>query len=196
MNLKKDIVLLLLYVPGLTGRKLEPISGRTRFMKGIFLFNKELAPKFKKGREPKVEEMYEYFPWSYGPFSKGVYADIDFFLNLRFIKAMPADSQGTAEETAEEIENWSNQTGIENSTLDNPALEFVEEEFSLDVLGVQFVEDILLKGEVTDDQLALLSKFKERLNGTPLRAILEYVYRTYPEFTSKSEIVDKVLNHS
>ena len=43
----KDLVMLLLYAKGHTGRVCEPIRGRTRLMKTVFLLKEELLPKMR-----------------------------------------------------------------------------------------------------------------------------------------------------
>lgn len=49
----------------------EPVEGRTRLQKMIFLTQKQLE-------DPDCfNEGYDYFPYDYGPFSKELYEDID-----------------------------------------------------------------------------------------------------------------------
>ena len=49
----------------------EPVEGRTRLQKMIFLTQKQLE-------DPDcLNERYDYFPYDYGPFSKELYEDID-----------------------------------------------------------------------------------------------------------------------
>lgn len=49
----------------------QPVEGRTRLQKMIFLAQKRLE-------DSKIlDEEYEYFPYNYGPFSKELYGDID-----------------------------------------------------------------------------------------------------------------------
>ena len=191
MNFRKDIILLLLYVPGVSGTIGEPIKGRTRLMKGIFLFNQELAKRFRRGLVPAEGEVYEFFPWSFGPFSRDVYSDLDFLIGMAYVQAEMVESQGASEETVSELEEWEQQTAIELQP-DSPGItEYSEEQFSLKELGKRFVEDVLLR-EVTAAQLSLLSEFKRRLCGTPLRAIIKYVYQSYPDYARKSEIARSV----
>jgi uncharacterized protein YwgA len=67
VNEKTDMILLLLYSPGVQGRIDESIDGRVRLMNGLFLMSKEL--EFFK-------ESYEFVPYLYGPISFDVYSDL------------------------------------------------------------------------------------------------------------------------
>ena len=42
----KDLLMALLYAKGHTGKQCEPIIGKTRLMKMVFLFDEEIRPKF------------------------------------------------------------------------------------------------------------------------------------------------------
>ena len=64
-----DILKMLLYAPGPTGRVNEPILGRTRLQKEVFLMQKALADK-------KIKRLYPFMPYYYGPFSRELYRDL------------------------------------------------------------------------------------------------------------------------
>jgi len=67
MNQKSDSIFLLLYSPGVENRFDEPIEGRIRLMKGLFLMS----------REKEFSELsYEFVPYLYGPVSFDVYSDL------------------------------------------------------------------------------------------------------------------------
>jgi hypothetical protein len=51
INNRRDVLLLLLYSPGKRGAINEPIVGRTRLVKMLFLFSKEGLPQYRKGTE-------------------------------------------------------------------------------------------------------------------------------------------------
>jgi len=162
-------------------------------MKGLFLFNQEIAKRFRTEHLPSENEMYQFFPWSFGPFSKDVYTDLDFLMSTGFIRSEIADSQGVSEETTAEVQEWESQTGIDLNPDSEGVTEYAEEKFSLTDLGSSFVTKSLLE-ETTEAQISLLVEFKRRLCGTPLRAILRYVYQTYPKYATKSELVGIVVN--
>lgn len=52
----------------------EPIEGRTRLQKLVFLMQKRLE---EAGEDPLQTDDYEFIPYDYGPFSKELYDDID-----------------------------------------------------------------------------------------------------------------------
>lgn len=60
----------------------QPIEGRTRLQKMVFLLQKELENRGKTG---VVGEQYDFVPYDYGPFSKDLYADLDDMLDDHFV---------------------------------------------------------------------------------------------------------------
>jgi len=52
----------------------EPIEGRTRLQKLVFLMQKRLE---ELGEDPLQSDDYEFIAYDYGPFSKELYDDID-----------------------------------------------------------------------------------------------------------------------
>lgn len=184
---RKDILLLLLFAPGKTGRLNEPIVGRTRLMKMLFLFKKELLPHFQKSAEITEENFYEFFPWNFGPFSSQIYDDLMFFKLTGFIESSNT-SQETLPESEEEWDKWLDESGANGVSEFFDAYE--EETFTLTPKGVDFTRKIY--EPLTDPQQKLLVNFKKRLSSAPLRAILRYVYKTYPEQTKNSTIVEEI----
>ncbi len=188
INNRKDILLLLLYSPGKTADYNEPIIGKTRLIKMLFLFKKEALPHFSRGTDISEDNFYEFFPWSFGPFSSQVYDDLMFF-NLRGFIDSSAATQETLPESEEEWDKW-----LDESGTDEPLQEFdpyEEEKFALTDSGSRFTEEIY--DGLSDSQQRLLKEFKARLSAAPLRAILRYVYKTYPAETSNSTIKEEVL---
>jgi len=180
----KHILLLLLYSPGENTEVNEPIKGRTRIIKMMFLFEKELHKDFIKDVNSKEIAYPVFFPWNYGPFSKEIYNDIEFFVNNEFIKSEILNEEMSLAEISE-FENWKEDYSLEN----NDEL-FLEEQFSLTDRGRKFTEEKIY-GFLTSNQKSILTNFKRKLNSASLSAILRYVYLKYPEFTEKSEIRDK-----
>ena len=66
---RRDIMLLLLYSPGVQNETNEPIVGRTRLVKMLFLFKTEALKHFRSGTALNESEFYQFFPWNFGPFS-------------------------------------------------------------------------------------------------------------------------------
>lgn len=184
----KDLIMLLLYAKGNSGRLCEPIKGRTRLMKMVFLFDKEIRQKFNLEKSISNIAIPEFNAHDYGPFSAKVYEDLEFLVNAGFI--VPSDIS-TESEDAEKAEYsyW-----VANSKEDRDDFDGVTE-FSLTDIGRGFVEDEQ-KGTFTEDQWDIIHKFKAKCTGVPLDTLLKYVYTKYPNMTGKSKIKAKILNEN
>ena len=182
---RRDILLLLLYSPGTGKLPNEPISGRTRLVKMLFLFKQEILVEFCEGAEFNKKEFYEFYPWDFGPFSRDVYDDIAFFQLRGFIQSDPADEESLPESVAE-WEKWRDETEIEHDFS-----VFEEQTFQLTDKGAAFTARMFER--LSSGQQNLLKLFKARLVKAPLRGILRYVYKSYPEQTSASIIKQDVL---
>ena len=60
----------------------EPIEGRTRLQKMVFLMQKELEQRDQSGT---VGLEYDFIPYDYGPFSKELYDDLDAMIEQEFV---------------------------------------------------------------------------------------------------------------
>lgn len=67
---RQEWVLRLLYTPDETGVS-EPIFGRTRMMKALFLLHRKLEESFDSGAG------FEFRAYKYGPFDSGVYTALE-----------------------------------------------------------------------------------------------------------------------
>jgi uncharacterized protein YwgA len=182
---RRDVLLLLLYAPGKTNVVNEPISGRTRLVKMLFLFKQEVLPEFRAGTDISEENFYQFFPWDFGPFSSQVYDDISFFQLRGFIETT-ASAEESVPEAVAEWEKWR-----ESTEIGNDVDVYEEETFRLTELGVAFSQRMF--DRLTEAQRKLLVTFKKRLGSAPLRALLRYVYQTYPDDAAKSKIASEVL---
>jgi uncharacterized protein len=191
INNRRDILLLLLYSPGKTAQVNEPIVGRTRLVKLLFLFKKEALPHFQRGTDINEENFYQFFAWNFGPFSTQVYDDITFFVLRGFIESSAVEEEPLPESAAE-WDEWQSQSGTKQTPDEFTAYE--EEKFLLTDRGLKFTR--AMYDVLSPSQRQLLQEFKARLGQAPLRAILKYVYTTYPETTDKSQIKGEVLGHS
>ena len=188
---RKDVLLLMLYSPGRGESPNEPVAGRTRLTKMLYLFKKEALKDFRKGTKINEENFYEFFPWNFGPFSRDVYDDLTFFELRGFVQKDAAEVETYPEAAAE----WDKWLDLSRSDSDDDMLsEYDEAEFSLTPKGLDFAESLYQSLSV--DQKNILKSFKSKLIGSPLRAILQYVYSTYPESTAKSQIKEQVLGNS
>lgn len=187
----KHILLLLLYSPGKKDHMNEPVVGRTRMIKMMFLFQKEISEDFFEDTDVELVSFPEFYAWHYGPFSKDVYNDIEFFINNNFIKSESLNSKMDRAEF-EEYENWVEDYALEDestilSTIRN------EERFKLTKNGISFVEEKILP-QLTKNQREILAEFKERINTADLKTIMRYTYLNYSEFTEESKIKEQILD--
>jgi hypothetical protein len=185
----KDILLMLLYLPGVTNKKNEPITGRTRITKMMFLFEKEIYKNFDNISEKSLPE---FFAYDYGPFSKDLLDDIRFFIMINFVSERSSNtemSEAAIHEFVYDIEDdigYGDEVDVLN--LDIPA----EFSYSLTDKGKKYVEENLID-QFSDEQINLLTQFKRKINMLSLDAILDYVYNKYPEGAEKSKIRDRYI---
>jgi len=126
----KDLILLLLYANGFKGKQCEPIIGKTRLMKMIFLFDKELKKKFNLAKTISDEAFPDFTAYDYGPYSEQVYIDIEFLVDLNFVKVKKVkDEEDDISTELLEYEYWQAGSG----DTDTSDFEEVMEEFSLGV---------------------------------------------------------------
>lgn len=185
---RRDILLLLLYSPARTDRPNEPIAGRTRLMKMLFLFREEALRHFRQNIEIDADSFYEFFPWDFGPFSRDVYDDLMFFELRGFIEYEHADEE-TLPESAAEWERWLALSRADSG--ENSVTEYDEPVFRLTEKGLAFAGDLYTT--LMPEQKKLLREFKARLQSVPLRALLKYVYENYESQTTRSKIKETVF---
>jgi len=193
MRLKgKDILLAFLYAKGDTGQFCEPVLGATRLSKAIFLFEEEIKPKFT---EDSIDELPEFMAWNYGPWSKQLMDDVDFFVNLNFVKqetVQALDDVSLAEQ--EEYKKWEEEVGPVDE--DKKEDTYAQQKYSLTEVGKRYVE-AKIWSNFSSDQQNLMNDFKKKINTISLFALLRYVYRTYSkegsDWTRNSVIKDKIF---
>ena len=186
---KEDLLLVFLYSKGIGDSVNEPILGRTRLIKLMFIFKEDYSRQFNKDK-PLIEykDLPDFFAWRYGPMSKDVLQDIEFFRRIKFIKTEEAKN-ALAYEEADELNSLTKEYSLD----DNAELEYVYEKYLLTDIGKKYVED-KLKSVLSKDQWTLIAELKKRFNAASLRKILQYVYSKHPKYTDKSVIKEEVTN--
>lgn len=190
INNKKDILLLLLYSPGKTDEVNESIRGRTRIIKMMYLFKKEILEHFKKGTGITEENFYDFFPWNFGPFCMEIYDDLTFFILQGFVDDVDCFDEPVLPESEEEWEAWLENTGTSQEEVCYD--EYIEKEYKLKNKGVSFVEQKLWS-HLSNSQKRMLKEFKSKIVNAPLRALLRYVYTKYKNDTVNSLIKKEIL---
>ncbi len=180
----KDLLMLLLYAKGHKGEQCEPIVGKTRLMKMVFLFDKEIRRKFNLEQSIPDEVMPYFEARNFGPFSGQIYQDLEFLVEMGLVDVVEVGKEELIKDEIEEYSYWQATSDV----VDRP----FPEEFWLTPLGRQFVEE-KLKDELSEENWKTLDEFKKRCTSAPLKALLKYVYSKYPETTKESTIRDEVL---
>lgn len=191
INNKKDILLLLIYSQGVTDEYNEPIRGRTRLIKMLFLFYKEALSHFKSGTEINDENFYTFFPWYFGPFSQQIFDDVNFFQLRGFIELNNIESDNS-NISYSEATHYNDITGLsieQESDKDS----YMEQEIKLTDKGISFTQELF--SQLSESQKTFLRQFKKKFNSTPLKAILRYVYQAYPDSSTNSLIKDNILGN-
>jgi len=193
----KELLLLLLYAPlSQDGSTHTGIRGRTRFAKMVFLFRKEIWPKFRFDSVIPEDVLPDFIPWKFGPFSKDVFSDLDFLETVGLIEVGGRVEPSPPEE-ALELAHWSGEELLDSATsVDADEVgtqEFSEEIFRLSDDGVRYIEEKELWAALSDRQKDALREFKTKLVHAPLYSILKYVYSRYPDMTKESIIEEEVL---
>jgi len=182
----KDLLMVLLYAKGATGRQCEPIRGRTRLMKMVFLFDKEVRRRFNLDKVISEQALPDFTPYDYGPFSADVFEDLEFLVELGFV--VPHLAGDALPEEEQEYSYWQAGSSPDGDDSGPEA----EEQFSLTKIGRSFVADEL-KNALSKAQWHTIDEFKARCTAAPLRSLLRYVYSKYPEQTTHSTIRQEIL---
>jgi hypothetical protein len=183
MRLKgKDILLLLLYAKGKTGKLCEPIAGTTRLTKTMFLFEEEVKSYFDNH---DLENLPEFIPWNYGPWSKDLLDYVEFFEGIRFIDVTlyrPAEDISVAE--VKEPELWAEEMVVDDKETEDAIRAeankdmFEQKQYALTETGKKYVETKLIPN-LSPEQIEILDRFKKRISSISLYALLRYVYSNY-----------------
>lgn len=183
-----DYLLLMLYLDDR-----EPIKSAVRLTKMMFLFKEEIAPLLKKkGAEINEDTLPKFQAYNYGPFSKDVYEQIELFKSIGFIKVWDLN----VSEEMDEVDDWEEKAFIDELTEQSIGYENRRDgkfmQYELLKRGADYVRSEI-EPCFTEDQIKVLTDFKNKINQTPIKAILRYVYAKYPAMTENSLIKDEVL---
>lgn len=188
-----DLILLILYSPGYTQEFCEPINGRTKITKMLFVFEQEYAKKFKLSDLVAVQEIKDIFkfePWSYGPMSKQVLKDIEFLKSIDFVSSKPSNGDPLSDEEVHELVSYEGDEEMEEMEFKR----YDSELFWLTALGKQFVVESGKYNSLSIEQKLILQEFKSQFNRARTIDILRYVYTNprYKQYIAKSVIKDRI----
>lgn len=165
------------------------VNGITRLQKFLFLLEKE-------GGIVPSGDGFEFSPYKAGPYSKKLYDDLELLENLDLVTSCTS-AESTLPETVD----------ISGLSFDDLILEddvgpqrvtgmksdsFEERRFGLTSKGKARLEAVMAAQGLTviADKIRVL---KGRFSHYSLTDLLRHVYSKYPEMTTESEIIDKVM---
>jgi len=165
-----DVLLALLYAPGLKGKPGEPVRGITRLQKLLFLL-------WKEGRfYQAIPDLYGFEAYDFGPCMDDLYDDIDFTQDIGLIQTKEVP-------TGNEYED-----AYEDAFLKTFGVRFpkrkTRRDYGLTSSGLEAGKE--LYNALQDDERERLVQIKKRFNSMPFFDLLRYVYQKYPKFAKKS----------
>jgi hypothetical protein len=173
---RKDILLLLLYVPGVSGQKSEGIKGITRFTKLLFL----LKDLYKVDED--VEKYYHFEPYKIGPFTEELYNDLNVLEAMQLIETKTKNYIEEPEvlETQEIIGDL-----LTYADLDALSLDYYKEfNYSLTERGQAIAGKIYDSASQSTKQA--VEEVKLKFGSLPLTELLRYIYRRFPEMATRT----------
>lgn len=170
--LAEDLVLLLMAAKGpdgLGGR----IHGITRLEKLLFLADMETKVS------SSVEHPFAFRAYDYGPYSKAVYEGVDLLEQAGLLREERVLEGASLDELEEDF------------AAGPDVREAVERRFVLTDAGEQVAALLTARNPREFEDLA---RIKQQYGGQPLRTLIRYVYRKYPDYAKASKIRSEILN--
>ena len=185
----KDLLLAFLYSEGKTGQCNEPIWGRTRIEKLIFIFEMELTKGFFKDEDVLLPE---FIPYLFGPYSITVLDDLNFFIDIDYVEEIETSVPIQNEVIRiTNFEDWDDEDIWGDGNEEKPKSKY-EMRYQLTPKGMHYVEENIWN-QLTDNQRSVIIRLKTQVNNMLLDDLLSYVYRKYPEYAEESQIKDRYL---
>lgn len=165
-----DVLIALLYAPGITGKPGEPIKGITRLQKLSFLLWKE--GHFYQA----IPNLYNFKAYDFGPCMDDLYDDLEFAQEIGLIEV-------------EEVPSGNEYEGAdEEAFLQDFGIRLVRREtrrdYSLTDVGLEAGGEIY--NALAQTERERLAQIKRRYGEMAFFELLRYVYRKYPKFAKKS----------
>ena len=170
-----DLVLALLYAPGLDDEPAEEIRGITRLEKLVFLAVEEGG---FGSRTPDLR----YQAYDFGPYSKEVVDYVAALEGLGLVKAREVKFESFKEVVDRVMATGEFPTEEKAGTV---------EIYELTEKGRQVGRRVF--DRLTQEEQRRVAGLKRRYNRMDLSSLLNHVYRNYPEMTKKSKILDEIL---
>lgn len=178
MRLRADLIMLLLFARGASGKQAEPIKGITRLTKLLFLLE----------NETDVKDGFNFVAYKMGPYSVEINPVIEFLTSFPSPEdplVLKSDGQDAPTKIDSEEMKY-----IDDIASDNDSAYDIAEQnnytFSLSDKGRKVAE--VVWDEQTAETKNSIESIKKRYGLLTLRQLLKYVYSNYEEMTSNSEI--------
>lgn len=186
---RRNLVLLFLGTAANATEVSDSINGITRFQKLLFLLEREADLK------PEGDG-FQFEPWKAGPYSAGLYDDLELLDNLGYIQSEVSGEITDAEASEVDLLDFEELMGDEAEISDEltPSPDAYEERrFRLTERGRQKVIELLSR-EGFAELVGRIRRIKSKYSHYSLGDLLYHVYTKYPDMTTESEIKDKVLS--
>jgi hypothetical protein len=175
-----DVLLVLLYAPGRSGKLAEPIDGTTRLQKLLFLLTQGRGPKSITERA----RGYGFRPHKMGPYSTDIRDDIEQLISAGLIVFDRLEYTLTDDE--DEDASWEDDTYTRSQPRRVESLRYKLSSS----MGMEIAKE--LWESMSNNEREALGEFKAFFNSISLRQLLIFVYSEYPRYAIKSEIRDKL----
>jgi len=186
---RRNLVLLFLGASGDPSDTSGSINGITRFQKLLFLLERE-------GQLVPEGDGFQFEAWKAGPYSAGLYDDLELLDNLGYIQSEVSGKITDAEAAEVDLLDFEDLMGEEEEVSDGitPSPDAYEERrFTLTEKGREKVLDLLSR-EGVDELVDRIRRIKSKYSHYSLSDLLYHVYTKYPDMTTESEIKEKVLS--
>jgi uncharacterized phage-associated protein len=160
----------------------EAIQGTTRLQKLLFLIEYEAGVTATEGKD------FDFSAYKFGPVSKELYDDLEKLENLGFLEA-----KGVAEPSESEASEYDLSFDDLMGEEEQESRDTLEERrFKLTARGIEWLTTKVMP-RVEQNVFERIRKVKGKYGSFALSDLLYYVYTKYPDWTSASEIKDRVL---
>jgi len=192
---RRDVVLALL------GEPATPIVGTTRLQKLVFLAEKE-------GDGKDVEPGFDFEAYRFGPYSYSLTDDMEMLVALQYVEKSDEQAPEIASSDianiesldADELLGSGSQMGSQDDNPEDPEAErqpvATQDDsvtYRITEKGVKYVQERIVAGDLNAEPIRQVRK---RHGSRPLIDLLQYVYLRYPQYTTQSEIRDRVMGHN
>lgn len=195
-------IMLLLYAKVANGKTNEPVEGRTRLTKMLFLLDKEYDA-FRQAAKLEFE------PYAFGPYDPKIYDDLAFLENMGWLRGSTASEKADLvfgdvidEKDKEDSSAFLDASELEEADLSYEYLmsgvaedlpeRYETRRYALSDEGLRIVQNRLQMakdGPQLKKLLDAIEEVKTRYYNLPLRDLLRYVYKKYPGSATDSTIL-------